>query len=219
MKRRVWAYSLTGIAAAVTITGVVLSFCFAQYVVGAILLPVTLVLILCLAGEIVQDNFYMKSEALFVARRYEEERLLLERVRNNHLIFPFVRERYYLCSVRNALVRDDLLLAKSCIDRLRHGGDRGLKYKTAYATVLILLDEGKVSEARSEYEDFRVHNEHYAVYNSQLEMLEALFSHLFTKNDTPILEAAVHSPYPVIKRILGRHIEERTAEMNKDWGE
>ncbi len=108
MKRRVWAYSLTGIAAAVTITGVVLSFCFAQYVVGAILLPVTLVLILCLAGEIVQDNFYMKSEALFVARRYEEERLLLERVRNNHLIFPFVRERYYLCSVRNALVRDDL---------------------------------------------------------------------------------------------------------------
>ncbi len=50
-------------------------------------------------------------------------------------------------------------------------------------------------------------------------MLEALFSHLFTKNDTPILEAAVHSPYPVIKRILGRHIEERTAEMNKDWGE
>ena len=219
MKRRVWAYSLTGIAAAVTVTGSVVAFCFAQYVVGAILLPVTLVLILCLVGEIVQDNFYQKSETLFAAHQYEEERLLLERVRNNHLIFPFVRERYYLSSIRNAVARDDLALAKSYIDRLRHGGDRGLKYKTAYATVLILLDEGRVDEARTEYEDFRIHNEHYAIYKPQIEMLNALFTHLFTKNDTPILAAAVHSPYPVIKRILGRHIEKRTAEMKEEWGE
>ena len=219
MKRRVWAYALTGGIAAVTMIGAVVSFCFAQNVVGAILVALALVLMLCLAGEIVQDNFYQKSEALFAAHQYEEERLLLERVRNNHLLFPFVRERYYLSSIRNAVARDDLSLAKSYIDRLRHGGDRGLKYKTAYATTLILLDEGKVDEARAEYEDFRVHNEHYAVYKPQLEMLNALFTYLFTKNDTPILAAAVHSPYPVIKRILGRHIEKRAAEMKDEWGE
>ena len=219
MKRRVWAYSLTGIAAAFAAAGAVVAFCFAQYVVGAILVAVTVILLLCLAGEIVQDNFYQKSEALFAAHQYEEERLLLERVRNNHLLFPFVRERYYLSSIRNAVARDDLTLAKSYIDRLRHGGDRGLKYKTAYATTLILLDEGKVNEARAEYEDFRIHNEHFVLYKPQIEMLNALFTYLFTKNDTPILAAAVHSPYPVIKRILGRHIERRAAEMKDEWGE
>lgn len=219
MKRRIWAYVLTGSVAAVAFIGAVVSFCFAQYVAGAILLLLAVVLFLCLAGEVLQDNFYQKSEALFAAHRYEEERALLERVHNNHLLFPFVRERYYLSSIRNAVARDDLALAKSYIDRLRHGGDRGLKYKTAYETILILLDEGKVSEARAEYEDFRIHNEHYAIYKPQLEMLNALFAHLFTKNDTPILAAAVHSPYPVIKRILGRHIEKRTAEMKEEWGE
>lgn len=219
MKRRVWAYSLTGIAAAIAIAGAVVAFCYAQFVVGAILSILAVVAIFCFAGEIVQDNFSQKCETLFAAHRFEEERELLEKIRNNHLLFPFVREKYYLSSIRNAVARDDLSLAKSYIDRLRHGGDRGLKYKTAFLTVVILLDEGKVNEARAEYEDFRIHNEHYALFQEQIEVLNALFARLFSKSDTPLPEAAVNSYYPVVKRILGRHFEENAVNSNEDWGE
>lgn len=219
MKRRIWAYALTGIAAAIAVAGAAVAFCYRQYVVGAMLSVLTLVAICCFIGEIMQDNFAMKCEALFSSRRYEEERALLEKVRKNYFLFPFVRERYYLNAIGNAAARDDLALAKSYIDRLRHGGDRGLKYKTAYLTVLILLDEGNVNEARSEYEDFRINNERFTLYQSQLEILGALFARLFTTSDSPLPEAAVDSPYPVVKRILGRHFEKAAENFNGDWGE
>ena len=48
-------------------------------------------------------------------------------------------------------------------------------------------------------------------------MLSALFARLFTKNDTPLPEAAVNSCYPVVKRILGRHFEERAGNANEEW--
>ena len=226
IKRKVWAYVLTGIAAAIAAPGAIVAFLYAQYAVGAILSALFVILILCFAGEIVQDNFYQKSERLFVARKYEEEKALLDQVKSNHLLFPFVRERYYLISIRNALARDELSLAKSYIERLRHSGDPvhhgenfGMKYKTAYAYILILLDEGNTSEARAEYEDFRIHNEHYAIYQTRLEILNALFARLFSKYDAPLPEAAINSPYPVIKRILGRHVEEDMAASHEGWGE
>ena len=226
IKRKVWAYVLTGIAAAIAIAGTAVAFIYAPYGAGAAAAAVSVILILCLAGEIVQDNFYMQSEELFSARKYEEEKALLEKVKGNHLLFPFVRERYYLIAIRNALARDDLALAKSYIARLRHNGDHlrhiedsGMKYKTAYAYILILLDEGNTKEARAEYEDFRIHNEHYAIYQSRLEVLGALFARLFTKHDAPLPEAAVESPYPVLKRILGRHLEENIESSSEDWGE
>lgn len=219
MKRRIWAYVLTGLAAAIAIAGTAVAFAYRQYVVGAILSVLVVVLIFCFAGEIVQDNFELKCETLFSARKFEEENTLLEKVRGNHLLFPFVRERYYFSSIRNAVARDDLALAKSCIDRLRHGGDRSIKYKTAYETVLILLDEEKVSEARAEYEDFRIHNEQYEIFQVQIEILNSLFACLFTGSDARLSEAAVDSPYPVLKRILGRHFEERAAGVNEDWEE
>lgn len=218
MKRRIWAYILTGFGAALAIAGAAVAFCYRQYVVGAILSALTIVAVFCFAGEIVQDNFAKKCELLFSAREFDEERELLEKVRRNFLLFPFVRERYYLNAIRNAVARDDLTFARSHIDRLRHGGDRSLKYKTAFATVLILLDEGKVNEARAEYEDFRIHNEHYSLYKTQLEVLNALFARLFTKSDAPLPDAAVNSSFPVVKRILGRHFEER-ANLDNEWKE
>ena len=226
IKRKVWAYVLTAIAVAIAVAGSAVAFVYAQYVVGSILAALSVILIFCLAGEIMQDNFYQKSERLFIARKYDEERALLDQVKANHLLFPFVRERYYLIAIRNALARDDLSRAKSYIDRvrhgderLRHGDDKNLKYKTAYARVLILLDEGNTDDARAEYEDFRINNEHYAIYQTRLEILSALFARLFSKHDAPLPEAAVNSPYPVIKRILGRHLEESVAQSGEDWSE
>ena len=217
IKRRVWAYVLTGIAAAIAVAGATISFVYRQYVVGAVVALLAVVTIFCLVGEIVQDNFYQRCEGLFYERKFEEENTLLQQIKGNHLLFPFMRERYYIIAIRNAFARDDLALAKSYVDRLRHGDDRGMKYKTAYASVLMLLDEGKVSEARAEYEDFRINNEQYAIYQPQIEVLNALFARLFSRHDAPLPQAAVESPYPVIKRILGRHFEESVA--HEDWGE
>lgn len=219
MKRRVWAYVLTALGAAIATAGAAVAFCYRQYVAGAILSVLVVAALFCFVGEIEQDNFVQKSEALFTARRYEEELALLERVRKNHMLYPFIRERYSLIAIRNAVARDDLQLAKSLIDRLRHGGDYGIRYKTSFVTVLIDLDAGEVSAARAEYEDFRIHNEQYALYQPQIEVLDALFKRLFTKSDTPLPESAVDSPYPVVKRILGRHFEERAANVNGEWEE
>ena len=224
VQRRVWAYCLTGIATAIVAAGTIVAFCYALYPVGAILASLTLIGTLAFAGEIVQDNFYQKSERLFAARKFDEEKELIEKVKNNHLLFPFVRERYYMIAIRNALARDDLALVKSYIDRLRHGDDRlrhgddhNMKYKTAYAYILILLDEGEFSAAVAEYEDFRTHNEHYTIYKLQLEVLKALFARLSGKRDVPLPEAAVNTPYPIIKRILGRHFEESMANAGAEW--
>lgn len=219
MKRRVWAYALTSVAIAVTLAGGVVAFCYALPAVGAILSALTLMSVFCLAGEIVQDNFCIKSEKLFLANEFEEEKQLLDKVRRNHLLFPFVRERFFLSGIRNAVARDDLPLAKSYIMSLRHGGERSNKYKTSYATVLILLDEGNVKGAREEYEDFRIHNEHYELYKPQIEMLNALFARLFSRSDVPLPESAVNTRYPVIKRILGRHFEAQTDNTKEEWGE
>lgn len=219
MKRRVWAYVLTALGAAIATAGAAVAFCYRQYVAGAILSVLVVAALFCFVGEIEQDNFVQKSEALFTARRYEEELALLERVRKNHMLYPFIRERYSLIAIRNAVARDDLQLAKSLIDRLRHGGDYGIRYKTSFVTVLIDLDAGEVSAARAEYEDFRIHNEQYALYQPQIEVLDALFKRLFTKSDMPLPESAVDSPYPVVKRILGRHFEERAANVNGEWEE
>ena len=215
--RRIWAYVLTGIVAALLAAGSALAFVYERYELGAIMAALFVVAILCLAAEIVQDNFYQKCESLFSERKFEEEYALLEKIKSKHLLFPFMREHYYLIAARNALARDELALAKAYIDRLRHGDDRSLKYKTAYATVLILLDEGNVNAARAEFEDFRIHNEHYAIYKTQLEVLESLIARLFSKHDLPLPAAAVDSPYPVVKRILGRHFEE--ASTREEWGE
>lgn len=219
MKRRVWAYALTSVAIAVTLAGGIVAFCYALYAVGAILLALALMGVFCLAGEIVQDNFCIKSEKLFADHKFDEEKELLDRVRANHLLFPFVRERFFLSGIRNAVARDDLSLAKSYIMSLRHGGERSMKYKTSYASVLILLDEGNVKGAREEYEDFRIHNEHYALYKPQIEVLNALFARLFSRSDVPLPESAVNTCYPVIKRILGRHFEAQTEKSKEEWGE
>ena len=217
--RRIWAYVLTGIAAALLAAGCAVSFVYAQYAIGATLAALFVVAVLCLVAEIVQDNYYQKCESLFSERKFEEEYALLEKIKSNHLLFPFMREHYYLIAVRNALARDELALAKAYIARLRHGDDRSLKYKTSYATVLILLDEGSVNPASSEFEHFRIHNEHYVIYKTQLEVLESLIARLFSKHDLPLPAAAVDSPYPVVKRILGRHFEEASAMYSEDWGE
>ncbi len=218
MKRRIWLYVLTCLLFICLAVGAVFAFLYGQPVVGALACVFAAMCVLGLAAAILQDNFYYKCESLFVARRFDEEKAVLDGVQRNHVLFPFVRVGYYLLAVNNAVARDDLATAKAYIDRLRHGGDTGLKYRTAYVQILILLDENDVQAARAEYEDFRIHNEHYALYKSQLEVLHALFSRLNSENEVPLPEAAVNSYFPVVKRILGRHFEQRAAN-GADWGE
>ena len=225
VKRRIWAYVLTGIAAAAAAAGSVVTFIYAQYAIGAVLAALGIVFILCLAGEIVQDNVLKKSQNLFYARKFEEEKALLEKVKGNHLLFPFMRERYYLIAIRNALARDDLSLVKSYIDRLRHSFDRvrqvderHMHYKTSYPYVLFLLDKGEYDAARAEYEDFRTNNEHYAIYQPQIAILNALFERL-SGSDAPLPSSIVESPYPVMKRILSRDCNEETVSSDKEQGE
>ena len=217
MKRRIWLYALTCILFAGITAGAVVAFLYGQTVIGTVACVCALLCILCLAAEILQDNFFDKCEKLFAARKFDEERAVLDKVQRNRILFPFVRTGFYLHAVKNAVARDELTLAKAYVDRLRHGGDAGLKYRTAYVKILILLDENEVSQARAEYEDFRIHNEHYAIYQTQLEILDALFSRL-AHGDKPLPETAVESCFPVVKRILGRHFEERAA-ANAAWGE
>lgn len=217
MKRRIWLYVLTCLLFAGITAGAVLAFVYGQTVIGAVACALALLCVLCLAGEIMQDNFYDKCEKLFAARKFDEERAVLDKVQRNRILFPFVRTGFYLLAVKNAVARDELALAKAYVDRLRHGGDAGLRYRTAYVKILILLDENDVRAARAEYEDFRIHNEHYALYQSQLEILDALFNRL-AHGDKPLPESAVESCFPVVKRILGRHFEERAA-ANAVWEE
>lgn len=226
IKRRVWAYVLTAIVVAATIAGAVLAFVNAKYVVGATLAALTVFSTLCLAAEIVQDNFIQQCEALFATQRFEEENELLQKIKNNHLLFPFMRERFYITAIRNAFARDDLALVSSYIarlrhgdDRLRHGDDRHLQYKTAYGHILMLLDGDKFDEARAEYEDFRTNNEHYAIYQPQLEVLGALFHCLSGKEAQPLPPLVTGSHYPIIKRILSRCGEETAAAVNEATGE
>ena len=116
-----------------------------------------------------------------------------------------------------SMAKDELGEAKKYIDRIRHGGDAGWKYQTAYCAVLIALDEGNVSEARTEYDDFRLHNQGVELYREQLEVLDALFARLFSRNDTPLPATVAQSHYPVVQRILGKHFEERAAASEAEW--
>ena len=217
IKRRVWAYVLTGIVAAASIAGAVLAFVYPTYAVGATLAVLAVLFVLCLAAEVVQDNLLQRCQRLFAAQKFEEENALLQKIKGNHLLFPFMRERYYLLAIRNALARDDLALVASYIARLRHneervrqGDDRHLLYKTAYAHILLLLDEGNIDAARAEYEDFRIHNEHFVIYAKRLEILNAIFERLAGK-DTPLPDTIAALRYPVIERILSRMSEEKAA--------
>ena len=84
---------------------------------------------------------------------------------------------------------------------------------------MIRLDEGDVEGARTEYEEFRTRNKNVPVYQEEIQALNAVFARLFSRRDEPLPAPVVECPYPVMKRILGKHFEYRAAESLQDWGE
>lgn len=187
--------------------------------VGAVVIMCVMAIfsLLCLLGIIRQGRLCAQIEKLLPERRFREAKDVLDRAMKNYLLFPFMRISLYSYYIVTAAALDDLPLAEKYIDRLRHGGGPGWKYKTAYLYILIKLDEGDVKTAQAEYADFRHNNEKAEIYRQQIEVLDAVFSRLFSRSDEPLPEAAVNSFFPVLHRILGKHFERQAATSAEDW--
>lgn len=163
----------------------------------------------------ISQNFHEKCGKLFLDRKFEEERALIEKKMKSPFFFMvrLVAIRHY---IRVCMALDDLQTASRYIARLRHGGGKAWKYATAYCYILIKLDEGDLKTARREFEDFRKDCVHAEIYKTQLEVLTAIFSRLLsTQNVKPLPEAAVESSFPVVSRVLGRHYEEQASKQ--EW--
>lgn len=213
MKRSVTAYILLSIAIAVFAALAVVVFVYQIIYAGILSCIAAFVAALLLVGVILQDNLNIDCDKHFRARDFEEERAYLEKKMRSPLFFLFrvIALHYYICT---CVALDDLPTAERYIDRLRHGGGAGWKYKTSYCYILIKLDQGDMKTARAEFEEFRKWCAHAEVYKVQLEVLQAIFERLLTVRDVhPLPEAAVNTYYPVVGRILGRACEEH----GKDW--
>ena len=162
-------------------------------------------------------NFDRTCNQLFEERKFAQERAYIEKKMRSPFYF-LVRMSAMEHYVRVCMALDDLPTAMRYIDSLRHGGGKGWKYKTAYSYILIKLDEGDMDTARREYDEFRGDCAHAQIYQTQLEILTAIFSRLFTaRSNAPLPMAAVESSFPVVSRILGRHYEEQIAQSGAEW--
>ena len=221
MKRNLFVYISLPICAAIFLAfGIWVNAMRSEtgYIVcGGLLRAFALFVLLLLAKIALQDSLNLKCGTLFAEKRYAEERAYLEKVRKGPLSFltRIVAMSHYVCA---CMALDDLPNAARIIDRLRHGGGAGWKYRTAYCYILIQLDGGALEIARTEYEEFRTQCAQAEIYRGQIEVLTAIFHRIFgTNNNEPLPEAAVNSAYPVVGRILGRVHEERAAERQGSW--
>ena len=219
MRKRSGLYALTAIATAAFVGCAIAAFWYAKYFLGAVACVCCVSTVFCLAGEIVEDNYFVLCDKLFSERKYEEEKRVLDKVQHNHFIFPFVRTNFYRLAIRNAAARADMETCGQYIEFVRHGGEPAPRYRTAFFATLMKLDEGDVEGARAEYEEFRTRNKNVPVYQEEIRSLNAVFARLFSHKDEPLPASVVECPYPVMKRILGKHFEYRAAESLKDWGE
>lgn len=217
--RNLIVYSILAALAAGCIAVAVIGFVLGEIPMGAIGVGFTCLLILAAAITYARGWVNARCDALYTAREYAAERAYIEKKMRGPL-FSFVRIIALQHYIAVCLALDDLPTAKRYIERLRHGGGEGWKYRTAYGYILILLDEGNIEAARTEYEEFRTRCAQAEIYREQIEVLRAIFHRLLkTANTEPLPEAAVNSRYPVVGRILGRIIEARAAESGAQWEE
>lgn len=216
MKRNIYVYLVQAVCIAV-FTGLSVNFfLIGQGYAGALLCAAAVLTLLSMIAFAIQETLNLTCDALFRAKKFEEERALIERKMKSPIYFVMriTAMMHYVC-VTMAL--DDLETSERYIARLRHNGGRGWLYKTAYCNCLIKLDRGEVAAAKKEFEEFRRDCAQTVIYREQIEVLTAIFSRLLTaRNTAPLPEAAVNSSYPVINRILGRHYEEEIAKR-ADW--
>ncbi len=194
----------------------IFSFIVGEYAAGGVLCALFVLGTMCGVGVIVQNQIDRKCMSLFLSKNYEEEKNMLERKMKSPFFFLYrvVALQHYACT---CAALDDLATTRRYLDKLRRGGGKGWKYRTAYLYILIFLDEGNVQAARNEYEDFRRDCARAEVYQKQLEVLKAIFQRLVrSRNVAPLPESAIESAYPVVARILGRQYE---ASFPEEWKE
>ena len=215
MKRNIILYSLLSLVAVLLAGVAVFGFVKGSAVTGGIFSAMTGIWILNIIATAARDALFDTCVKLFEEKRFDEERKLLEKKMKSPFYFLLrITVIQHYISVCAAL--DDLSTSKRYIDSIRHGGGTGWKYRTAYLYILIMLDEGNIQVARTEYNDFRRDCQHAEVYKGQLEVLQAIFAQLFTLRDSaPLPEAAVGSSFPVVNRILGRCYEAQAD--SEDW--
>ena len=215
MKRNIILYSLLSLVALLFAGVAVFGFVKESTITGVVFSVITGLWVLYIIATAARDALFDTCVKLFEEKRFEEERALLEKKMRSPFYFVLrITVIQHYISVCAAL--DDLATAKRYIDSIRHGGGNGWKYRTAYLYILIMLDEENFQVARTEYNDFRRDCQHAEVYKGQLEVLQAIFSQIFTlRNSTPLPKAAVGSSFPVVNRILGRCYE--TQGDSEDW--
>ena len=215
MKRNLILYSLLSIVAVLLAGAAVFGYVKGSTVAGGIFSVMTGLWILYIISAAIQDALFDKCAKLFSEKKFEEERALLERKMKSPFYF-LVRITVIQHYISVCCALDDLATAKRYIDRIRHGGGNGWKYRTAYLYILIKLDEGDVQTARGEFSEFRKDCAHAEVYKGQFEILDAIFSRLFSLRDNvPLPDSIEKSSFPVVNRILGRHFEEQSE--SEDW--
>ncbi len=216
--QKLW-YVILSVLIAGMIALAVVGFVLEQSGMAAAGIVFACLLVLLLLTTIARDRLNRTCDRLFRAKKFAEERALLEKVRKGPFSFltRIVAMSHYVCA---CMALDDLPSAERIIARLRHGGGASWKYNTAYCYILIKLDGGDLKTARTEYEEFRTRCANAEIYQKQIEVLRAIFKRLLTARDeSPLPEAAVHSNYPVVGRILGRAEEKRVAESLQEWTE
>ncbi len=194
-----------------------LSFVWRHWSMGALCVAAFCVVLWLLAGL---TKLWKKKDAFdrnFRARKFDEAEKYAREIAESKLFYPIMRFTGFCVMLAISMAKDDLQEAEKYIFRIRHGGGAGWKYRTAYYYTLILMDKGDVSAARAEYEDFRIHNQNVELYRSQLEVLDAMFRKLFTRNDMPLPASVTDSFFPVVHRILGKHFEAQVAASGIEW--
>lgn len=215
--KNLWGLICVGVVEIAIVVCAVLAFLYKYWAVGAIACVFFLAVLWFFAGVLQLIKLLASFEACMKERDLGGAERAARAVRESKLFYPIMRFSGLRVMLLLCMAKDELDEAKHYISRIRHDGGVGWKYRTAYYTVLIALDEGDVSLARAEYEDFRIHNQGVELYKEQLEVLDALFARLFTHNDTPLPQSVGRSVFPVVQRILGKHFEERAAASEAEW--
>ena len=217
-KRHTSVYVLFSIAAALCLAATVFGFVADKYyyigIIGAVLFVFAAA---ALATVITRDNLNIKCGVLCDNRQYAEA--LIEKKMRSPFFF-LIRTVALMRYIRVNMALDDLPTAKRYVDRLRHGGGEGWRYMTDFYYILIELDAGELSQAYTEYGEFRTACQHAEIYREQLEILSAIFHRLYqTGNNDPLPQSAVNCPFPVVSRVLGRAYEAGATKLDGAWEE
>lgn len=214
-RRTLLSYLALSVAALCSLAASVWAFVLKNYALGGITATVFCCALLLFFAYMIPENFSKKCDLLISEKKWREAEALLEK-RERSLLYPFCRMAVLSRLFVTYAALDELKKAEETIEKLRHDGGAGWKYRTAFVFILIQLDGGDLKKAREEFEDFRTHNENVALYKEQIEILEALFARLFSNSDEKLPQSAVDCPYPVLQRILGKHFEKRASESG-EW--